>query len=97
MLCQVGLRTRGEPLGLDADAQSRLLDRVFEGAFEANESELEVLLYRAAAHAQATRPNAWQVLNLGDLLAAGLGSESAEPSTDVHTAHDLARDKLAPC
>ena len=102
VLCRVGLRTRGEPLGLAPDGLHQLLDQVFGEGLAANESELETIIYRAAAHAQITRPSESRVLSREDLEAGGLKpqieTETAEATrNDAHLASGAHRDKLAPC
>ncbi len=102
VLCRVGLRTRGEPLGLAPDALHQLLDQVFGEGLAANESELETMIYRAAANAQIARPSDSKVLKREDLEAGGLkpeiAAEAAEATRhDAHPASGAHRDKLAPC
>jgi transcriptional regulator with AAA-type ATPase domain len=97
VLCRVGLRTRGEPLGLAAEGQSELLEQLFGEAFTANDTELDALIYRAAARAQDQRPGHCDVLQLDDLRAAGMRVDSAEGTADGGAVSAPARDKLAPC
>ena len=108
VLCRVGLRTRGEPLGLAPDALRQLLDQVFGEGLAANEFELEAMIYRAAAHANAAASGHSGVLTLEDLTAGGLRTQKGDdsgtavagpprPTAPSGQASGPRRDKLAPC
>lgn len=72
-LARLGLRLRGEPLGLDARALAALVEHELPG----NDAELDALLTKAAARA------AHGVVRLEDLERAGLGAapRSERPSS----------------
>ena len=97
VLCLVGLRTRGEPLGMAPAALNSLVDHLFRHGLEANEAELLALIYRAAAHAQTARSGYSGVLRLQDLEAAGVRPQPSARDAEAHPAEGAPRDKLAPC
>lgn len=60
-LGRIGIRLRGEPLGIDAKAMARLVDHAFPG----NEHELEDILSRAAAVAEGHLVRAEDLQKIG--------------------------------
>ncbi|MBS2013823.1 MAG: hypothetical protein JST00_13120 [Deltaproteobacteria bacterium] len=71
-LAREGLRVRGKPVGIDANAYARLVDHPFEG----EDAELATIVGRLVASATG------EVIRVADVDALGLGSNAAPREAD---------------